>query len=649
MKTSLRKRILSIFLAVLILFSTLAVSVSAASEEYCLKKDEKLPVIMISGFAASPLAKKTANGKLQPVYPPTMLQIAKILGLNANNLLEAILKFNDKELMAAVDKIAAAFVEPLTMNPDATSKYDIVPLISGAKNSSLAALKKNNQTKYIPYGTSEFFDMQSLADKVGEENVFNFMYDWRMSSKDISPELHEFIKEVCELTGSKKVNVYALSQGTHVLGTYLYDYQNDDMVNNVFLDSPAMGGSSMVADILSGKPMDFVFPDFFSFLEVVLHTERDLSFVKNFISEKRLSSILSYAMQDVILPALIYAPVVWELCAPDKYEQAKAYHLDTEANAALIEKIENAKTGFDSHIKQTLEAQNEKGSVTILAGYGVPIFSGTSISSDGVVDINYATGAYVAPFGEKLPDNYHQQVASKKNLISPDRTVDLSTAYLPERTWLIKDYYHGQIEMDSLAYALVMDTLTGKGAKDAYSHYEYPQFSQTKAPNSDVCVYFKSTNTQVLPVLSKLSYMGNTIVIENTSRTQKIAVTSVKCQNNTFDFKMIFPLILNPGQKMEVNFSGKVFTCDHFDSIVVNYRRLDAEFILNETRVFDFSICKDYAGKDKLILTPPTTTELKQLINLTKQLEQQVENIKKVIEVVSKIASGIPPIPAPTV
>ena len=648
MKTKFSKRMLSIFLAILILCSALATSASAASAQYGLEKDEKLPVVMISGFAASPLAKKTATGKLQPIYPPTALQIAKVLGLNANNLIGALLKFSDAELKVAIDKIADAFVEPLTMNPDGTSKYDIVPLIAGAKNSSLAALKKNNQTKYIPYGTSEFFDMESIAAVVGEDNVFNFMYDWRMSSEDTAVELHKFMNEVCELTGAKKVNVYAISQGTHVLGTYLYDYADDNIVNNVFLDSPAMGGSSMVADIVSGKPLHFNFPDFFAFLEVVLHTERDISLVKNVISEERLSQILSHSMQDVILPILRYAPVVWELCAPDKYEEAKALHLDPVLNAALIDKVEGAKTGFDSHIKETLVNQNNKGSVTILAGYGAPIFSGRNVSGDGVVDINYATGATVAPLGEKLPLNYEQKVPSEYSLISPDRTVDLSTAYLPERTWLIKDYYHGQIEMDPLAYALVMETLTGDGVKDAYSSYDYPQFTETMAPNSDVSVYFKSTGTQALPVLTKLSYMGNTIIIKNNSKTQKIVVETIKCQNNTFDFKMISPLILDPGQEMEVNFRGEVLTQNHSDSIIVTYRRIDVEFVKDETRKIDFSIYENYAGKDKLSLTPSYLTQIKQIINLTKQLEEQINNIKKVIEVVSQIVAGIPSVTPPT-
>ena len=649
MKRSIATRVLSVFLAVLILCSAFASSASAAAAEYCLPK-KHTPVIMISGFAASPLAEKTADGKLKPIYPPSKLQIAKALGLNANDLLGALLKMNDEQLKSAVEKIANMFLARLEMNPDGTSKYDIVPYLASAKESNLAALKLNLNTKYIPYGTSEFFNMKSLGKAVGDRNVFNFMYDWRLSGKESADRLHEYIQEVLKLTGQKKVNIYAISQGTHVLGSYLYEYPDDNVVNNVFLDSPAMGGSSMVSDILSPNPIKFHYPEFFAFLETVIHTEGDLALITKAISEERLDNILGYTMQKVMLPVLKYAPVVWELCAPDMYQSAKAYHLDPVANAALINKVETGKARFASHIAETLRAQNEKGSVTILAGYGSPIFSGRNTSSDGVVDLNDATGATVAPLGEKFDFSYNQKVPTDKSLISPDRTVDLSSAYIPERTWLIKNYYHGQIEMDPLAYSLVMAVLTSKdkvSVKDAYSSMSYPQFSETKAPNSDVSVYFKSTGTQALPTFTSLTYKGNTVIVKNNSRTQKIAVTNMKCANGTFDFKMISPLILSPGQEMEVNFTGKVLRNNHADSIIITYRRMDLEFIKVEKRTVDFSIYEFYAGKSKLALTPASITRIKQLVNLTKQLQEQVNNIKKVIEVVTKIASGIPPIELP--
>lgn len=640
MKTHLSKQILSIVLAVLILCSVF-VSTASASQNSTPKKS--IPVVMVSGFAASPLAKKTASGKLEIIYPPTQIQIAKALGLNADNLLSALLKFDDAQLKQAVEKIVSTFLEPLKMNPDGTSKYDIVPYLTGAKNTNLTALKKNGNTKYIPYGTSKFFDMQSLGDEIGEDNVFNFMYDWRLDSEDNAKQLHEYIEEVLELTGQDKVNVYAISQGTHVFGTYLYNYSNDNYVKNVFLDSPAMGGSSMVADIISGKPLSFHYDEFFAFLEAVIHTEHNLSILTNAISEDRLDKILSFAVQDIVLPLLKYAPIVWELCEPSKYEQSKNLNLDPVLNAKLIEKVEHSKLGFPSHIKETLRTQDEKGKVVILAGYGSPIFSGTDISSDGVVDTANATGAVVAKLGEKFPENYKQAIATPKSLISPDRTVDLSTAYLPDSTWLIKDYYHGQIEMDSIAYSLVMQTLTQDEINNAHSQYDCPQFTDTMAPNSDISVYFKSTNTTVLPVFTPLTYKGNTVVIKNNSRTQKIAVNSIECENDTLKFQMISPLILNPGQEMEISFKGKVLTHDSLDSITVNYRRLDAEFVKNESRTFEFSISKNYAGVSKLALTPSAITNINQVINLTNHLNTPIGSMKKVIENLSKIISGVAP------
>ena len=61
--------------------------------------------------------------------------------------------------------IITSIVEPLRMNDDGTSYYDIVPILSGAKNTSLEAFTKNDQLDLVPYTGSSSSTWRSSATR----------------------------------------------------------------------------------------------------------------------------------------------------------------------------------------------------------------------------------------------------------------------------------------------------------------------------------------------------------------------------------------------------------------------------------------------------------------------------------------------------
>lgn len=62
------------------------------------------------------------------------------------------------------------------------------------------------------------------------------------------------------------------------------------------------------------------------------------------------------------------------------------------------------------------------------------------MNGDGILETYQMSGyATVAPYGETLGDDY---VAENPEYLSPDRVVDLSTAILPEYTYIIKGAPH---------------------------------------------------------------------------------------------------------------------------------------------------------------------------------------------------------------
>ncbi len=635
MKSKVFKRLTCILVAVTVFFSAFASTAFAATKCNC----GHTPVILISGFGATTLAQENEDGSLEPIFPPSMDQILPLVGENLGGIIGGIANliglYEDGNIEPPLRDIITSIVEPLEMNDDGTSCHNIVPYISGAKNTSLEAFTKNDQLNYIPYTGSEFLDMEIIGDKIGDDHVFNFLFDWRLSHAEVAAQFRDYIKDVLELTGHDKVSVYSISQGSLVLGQYMYDYPEDDYINRAIFDTPLLEGSDLITDLYSVDPLVLNFMTALEIVGNILHTEFDFSFLMDIIPVDGANSVVDYALESMLLPSVINIPAFWEMCSPESYEMLKAIYLDEDKNAELIEKIEYVKNGFMSHISETFRAQQKKGvAVSIKACAGVPLATGTNENSDGIVNLKYSCGAVCATFGETFSDNYTQAVNTGKNNISPDRTIDLSTGYLPERTWIVNRHYHGQAEWDPRTYDLLMELLLTDNIKDAYSHYEYPQFMESMASTSDVIVVFKCTNSSFLPTLSSRSFKGNSIIVKNLSNEDKISINNITVADNSLELNSAYPFMLDPGESVEISFTGDVPVSEVYDSINVTYRR--ATLTASEkTRSFGFTITDNYSGVVDIDLTPPYVITAIQFTNYIVQI------CKTILAIITTVTSTL--------
>ena len=624
MKKTVFKRTLCIIVAAVMLCSVFASTAAAASRCNC----GHSPVIMVSGFGATALAEKQADGSLKKVFPPDMSKILSLLGANAGDLLGGIAKligiYENGNIEKPLREIVTSIVEPLRMNPDGSSYYDIVPIISGAQNTSLEAFTKNDQLDLVPYTGSEFLDMEVIGDEIGDDHVFNFLYDWRLSHVEVAAQFRDYIKEVLAITGHDKVSVYSISQGSLVVGAYMYEYPDDNYIDRAVFHTPLLEGSDLITDLYSVDPLSLNFDTALEIVGNIFHTEADLSFIMDIIPEDGANWVADYGLKSMVIPTVIYIPSFWEMCSPESYEALKAHYLDKEENAELIAKVEYMRNGFMSHVSQTFKAQQAKGvDISIKACSGSPLASGTEDNSDGIVNLKYSCGATCAPLGETFDSSYVQAVDTGKNNISPDRTIDLSTGYLPERTWIVNRHYHGQAEWDPRTYDLLMELLLTDNIKDAYSHFEYPQFMESEAPTSDVIVLFKCTNSSFLPTLSKHLFKGNSVIIKNLSNEDRISISSVSCAGSSLKFNAVYPIVLEPGQSIEVSFTGSVPAEDIYDSIDISYRRVSLTAD-EKTRSFGFTITHDYSGIAKTDLTPAYLITAIQIANQTAKIIAQI-------------------------
>ncbi len=581
---------LSALLCVIIIIFTTATVGAVPSRCNC----GHSPVVMISGFGATALS---LDGEV--VFPPSADTLKGLLSKHGMNIGKGLLGFlvkNDIDeigphLIALVEEI----IEPIRMNPDGTSYYDVKPVVSGAKDTSLKAFRENGMLSFVPYTGSEFLDMEMIAEKIGDDHVFNFTYDWRLSNDEVADGLLSYIEEVMELTGHDKVSVYSISQGSLLFGQYLYKYADKGYIDNSVFDTPLLTGSDLVSDIVTEQEISLNADVLLSLLSAILHTETDLTFLSSLFENETLKFVIDYGAKNVVVPVVLYAPAFWEMLTGDGFEHYKEVYLDKDENEKLLTLVENVQNGFKNNVSETLHKAEDYGaSVAIKSSYGYPLFSGTYQNSDGVVNVTNSCGALTAPYGETFSASYKQAVADKKYSISPDRTVDLSTGFYPERTWMVSELFHGQVEWDKPSLKLVCELLLTDNIRDAYSHYEYPQFMTGQMPNSDVSVVFDCTNSGFL-AYGKGGFCKDTMTLTNTSLSDAVVIKKVETANGTLSVKNGMPMYLAAGQSVTLDFESDADVFPVYDSIRITYTTVGFSAKEN-TADFPITVLENYGG-----------------------------------------------------
>ena len=572
------KKILSLLLAVIMAFSIIPLAFA----------EEVTPVVMISGFGATTL---TLDG--EAVFPPSKDKIIEALGvkgLSFDETVEYIKKWlADKGYVEQLSAIVNRIMEPIRMDANGNSYYDIKPIVSGAENTSLAAFKANDMLDSIPYTGSEFLDMESIGERIGDENVFNFTYDWRIDYDKTADELKDYIDDVLELTGAKKVSIYSISQGSMVVGQCLYKYAELRQTDNIVFDTPVLGGTNFAADVLEvSEPIKIDYKTVFRLLSDILHTETDLTGLSSILEGDFIKGAVEYGRDDLVVPPVASCIAFWEMVPPERFGDIYPLLLDNKENAAVISAVKKFYSGFMADITGTFEKAERYGStVSIKACTGNNLVTNTDAYSDGIVDMQYSCGAICAPYGESFPADYKQAVSNGKNSISPDRTVDISAGYWPRRTWVINGLLHGQVEWCRKSLELVETLLYTHDLKDAYSSYEFPQFIETEAPTADVKTSFNNTNSSFLLLDGSDSY---TLTVRNLSKESTMIVKSIGGDEFTVDRKLGFALLPGESKELSVKADGA-----GSDTLTVTYAEAGKPFKTLE-KSFGVTALSDYSG-----------------------------------------------------
>ncbi len=379
-------------------------------------------------------------------------------------------------------------------------------------------------------------------DKFGE-NYEDFLYCFNYPAFSYTQrnatELHEFIETILanNKVGAKKVVLVPMSMGGAMVSAYLAKYPDvaDNHVRRVVSIVGCWNGSDIVSDLLNINYAENSQELFYSglFADTINTMAQppygDIAmFVMRLFPQYMLSNLVHQFMESlvndvflntpsllVLIPDYLHDDFVSMITKESVYNDVQAYYL---AQSTLKERLAK------------LEAQGM--TFSFISGYGAeygafeyPFFkffaSAETTNSDEIINIgSTAPGTSCVPYNQKFTDTEGRR-------LSPDGSIDASTAYYPDCCWYFKGQKH-QLDYNNNALRLAIELALGniKTVQDCDNleedGYYFPQFNDSR----DLKKLIKS----YLPDLEK--YIKNTGYVL-TADEQKLYDEVIAMKNNT--------------------------------------------------------------------------------------------------------------------
>ena len=543
------KKIICVFLAVCLLVGVCPMAF--AEEAY-----SDYPVIIVPGYGASPLFLENDDGSLgEQVWGWNIMtdllldQVKqKFPGLFTGTVMLTV--GSARLLGETLGQAMLDMLGKLAFNGDGESVNRITTIPNDPARCRLDVFEDYFDEDL--YSEKEIG--RAIDDYVPRSQIFNFAVDFRYGPVYNAEKLNEFIGAVKEYTGKEKVNLYAVSHGGQVTAAYLLKYGENKDVANAVLTVPAVGGSYVAYDVLT-EQISAQEEDLIVFIENAMYLEQDFEWLLK-------SQPLEF-VDDVLLAAMPYLRQVagyweslWDFLPYDCYAEAFDY-VDADECAGLIAKTtefhENVMVNFGDALRRCRDLGIN---VNIVAGDSHPTVTGSQVNSDAIIGTASATGAKVAPFGQRFSNGYVCAgdicADETQNHLSPSMEIDASYCYLPENTWFVEGMYHGMTMNEAYAEALVMKLLLTDDLKDVYTDPAFPQFRASE--NRAWAVYGRFNNTES-------GYLNGDSVaytVTNLSDEYGMKILSIAADGLDITFEGDYSGTLAPGESAEFAVKGDI-------------------------------------------------------------------------------------------
>ena len=568
------KKVVSIFLAVLMTFSAIGV-VSFAEEDATVDytsqivaaatgSDEKVATIILPGIGQSDSTYvkedgSTVSGGL------VLLDTDAIAGPVITKLAWPLLKSigtqtADPALQDAVHDVISDLFYIQASNKDGTAKEDLI------------------LTRY-PYALSQYdedshgwfyrmFPMEPVVDAMNEKygatddsyNAEDYIYlstfQLIANPHDSARELKDFIAMVKEQTGCEKVNLVPISLGGTIMTSYLQlvqeEYNGDfSDINKIINIVACLNGTDLFSDFFAREwnlADEFLYDEYIDLIVEANGMEPYMGglikILLKIIPKPALYAILSGAIEGLLDTMFVNCPQFWAMVTKERYEGLADRYLVGEEYAALRKETDWFQNARMSLVDNLNYVKDNYGVVTYtVSAYGLQFTDGeynffgiagssATTNSDGIINISSASlgASYVVP-GAK----YENAV-----MPSPDGELDISTCAFPETTWFFDNQHH-EVGRNDVILKLLGQILVGN-ITDVNSSAAFPQFNYGRVTRNltregwlmdqaesvianEEGLYTQDQIDTVKPVYEKAAAMLNETLLNENSADEAAAIT----------------------------------------------------------------------------------------------------------------------------
>lgn len=623
------KKVLSVILcAALLITSAVFASAQTASEDY--------PVVLVGGFSSSQLIMRNEDGTERKVWMFDAAFVDEQTEYTLWDFFLSLLKLavnSPADLQRVAKPAIDAVAGVLATDASGNSVNDIYPQLEPTAES--ARYSGLDESSRIFTNLAEYLDL---------DNTFLLGADFRLDVLHNVERLELLIDDVLRVTGADKVNIFSQSYGGQIVAAYLSKNADTvgEKVNNVMMTCPAIGGASLAYDFLTGD-MNFDEETILEFVEYGFGIESDAHLLLDSDPLEIIDRFVDTVIGDVTANIGTW-PSFWDFVPYGQYKELIEEKLDPVANKELIDRTTYFHETYMKNFGVNLRRALDNGvNISILAGSGTPSVTGSLVNSDGIIPVSGATGATPAPWGQRYSDGYKTLDTDcadpKHNHLSPSMEIDASTCYLPENTWIVEKYYHGQEKVDDFTRSLVLrQLLSDAPLRDVHESKAYPQFHA--AASRSLAVHAKFDVSEE----GRLTSRDQALVVKNTSNSA-VSITSVRAKGADIRFDYS-DTILMPGEQRRIPFYGTLPEKSLVPvTVTVSYANIgvstltpvgsrDFDFLLMNGEAPEYDASSPYTALSRI---SPTLSSVKGFAALLNVLGRIVLRIRRIIRRLSEL------------
>lgn len=494
------KRAISLILCLAMLAGATAVTCYAA-EDKC--NCGHCPLIVLPGINHSPTYLYDENDK--PVMDSKgEKQIGgTLLILNTDDLLKKILPKALFSLLATIATQHNIMLDKVAYEAAATA-------FSIQKCDDEGNYVNNLKTQRWNYPLSQMTEdevnwvyrmvpMQRIVDIIGADHTYFYTFNLVGDPMQSAKELDEYIDMVKKQTGHDKVDLLPVSLGGTILTAYLDAYGHKD-INSIVGVVACLNGTDIVADLMA---RDFNISDEYlhhEYIPTILKESNGrgtlgylINCILHILPQAGFNALLTGAMSGLLDTMVLNCPQMWAMVPSYRYDALASRYLSAKpVLKAKTDRFQQARLNLKQNI---LDAVADGVKVNFISGSGLAfgeemytffsiMSSSGKVNSDGIINLSStALGATGTVGGATIAKQAHDNPDYPGySYLSPDGTIDISTAVLPDNTWVFLKQYHEVGNNDvvlNLAKALLLGEIENVHSNPAkYPQYNY--FCNTK-------------------------------------------------------------------------------------------------------------------------------------------------------------------------